>query len=83
MSIAAIDSMSFSRRFPINGCVHVATVTGMPHGWDVVEHVGCREIRRVHLEDWHKVEVALMLLEIRARGDESERAEAQFAAAEP
>jgi hypothetical protein len=58
----------FQRHFEYEGRTRefrIATTTA--GGWDVVEALDRHEVRRVHYDDWHRVERARIVFELQAQ----------------
>jgi hypothetical protein len=58
--------MSLDRLLNSYGHVHRFVVTSDLTGWEVREEEDSAILRRVHREDWHRVERDIQLFEIRA-----------------
>jgi hypothetical protein len=58
--------MAFSHSLTYHGHVHRFVVTRDLEGWEVLEDEDSTVLRRVHREDWHRVETDTRLFEITA-----------------
>ena len=55
--------MVVERSFVAEGHVHRFVVTQDRAGWELTEHEDSKVIRRLHQDDWHRVERALKRFE--------------------
>jgi hypothetical protein len=61
-----------TREIVSDGHVTRFTVTRGPQGWDVREERDTTIVKRLHLEDWHRVERAIHAFE-QSQSDSSDR----------
>lgn len=58
--------MELTRCLTRSGHVHRFVVTSDVHGWEVIEEEDSAVLKRVHREDWHRVERDAWLFQVRA-----------------
>jgi hypothetical protein len=58
--------MTVDRQFSANGHVIQLCVTEAANGWDVHEEVDSAIVHAEHHDDWHRVERAMFMLELKA-----------------